>query len=86
MINKIKNFFLRICSFFYSKSTESEHEKRYATITRTYEINLVDKVQEKTSNENIVSDNPVEFKQNSVKNTLNNKWVSGHKKIKKTLN
>jgi hypothetical protein len=44
-------------------------------------------VQEKTNNENIVS----EFKQDSVKNTLksfkdfdtDNKWVSGRKKTKK---
>jgi hypothetical protein len=84
MINKIKNFFFRICSFFYFKSNESEHEKRYGQIACKCKINdFVDNVQEKTSNENIVSDNPVEFKQNSVKNTLNNEWVSGHKKTKK---
>jgi hypothetical protein len=88
MINKIKNFFLRLCSFFYSKSNESEYEKRYSKITCTYKIpTFVDNVQEKTNNENIVS----EFKQDSVKNTLksfkdfdtDNKWVSGRKKTKK---
>ena len=92
MINKIKNFFLRLFRSFYSKSTESEYEKRYSKITCTYKMpTFVDSVQEKITNENIVSDNTVEYKEDSVKNTLksfkdfdtDNKWVSGRKKTKK---
>lgn len=110
MINKIKNFFLRLFSFFYSKSNESEYEKgyskttctykipalkyekRYSKITYTYKIPaLIDSFQEKSNNENIVSNNPVEDKQDSVKNKLkcfkdfdtDNKWASGRKKTKK---
>lgn len=63
MINKIKNFFLRLCSFFYSKSNKSEYEKRYSNIGfKSESLHIVDSVQEKSNNENIVSDNPVELK------------------------
>lgn len=92
MINKIKNFFFRLFRSFYSKSTESEYEKRYCKITRTCKIRpVIDSVQEKSNNENIVCDNTFGFNRDSVKNTLksledfdtNNKWVSRRKKTKK---
>lgn len=92
MINKIKNFFLGLFRSLYSNSTESEYQKRYSKIAcRSKTHPLIDSLQEKSNNENIVSDNTVEFKEDPVENTLksfrgfdtDNKWVSGRKKTKK---